>query len=152
MCRAHATVRGLVRHLIANGSGPDIVLDMEAGLEHLSRGTDRHVDVMLAVIEPYFRSLETGRRVAELATELEIGRVWVVANKVRDDEDRDAIREYCADHGLQILSEIPYDRTLVDAERAGQAPIDFDPACPAVAEVRTLAGRLVETADVRGSR
>lgn len=124
----------------------DVVVDMEAGLEHLSRGTSRHVDAMLAVVEPYYRALETGDRVVELSRELGIDRVVVVANKVRDDGDREAIREYCASRDLEVLAEIPYDRTLVDAERAGTAPIDFDPAAPAVSAVRELVDRLVNSA------
>lgn len=122
----------------------DVVVDMEAGLEHLSRGTSRHVDVMLAVVEPYYRALETGDRVVELSRELGIGRVVVVANKVRDAGDREAIRDYCDGRDLEVVAEIPYDRTLVDAERAGTPPIDFAPDAPAVAAVRELTGRLVD--------
>ena len=62
------------------------VVDMEAGLEHLSRGTDRHVDTLLVVLEPYFKALETARRCAELGRELGIPRVWGVANKLRGPE------------------------------------------------------------------
>lgn len=122
----------------------DVVVDMEAGLEHLSRGTSRHVDVMLAVVEPYYRALETGDRVVELSRELGIGRVAVVANKVRDAGDREAIRDYCDGRDLDVVAEIPYDRTLVDAERAGTPPIDFAPDAPAVSAVRELTGRLVD--------
>jgi len=64
---------------------------MEAGLEHLSRGTGRHVSRLVAVLEPYYRSMETARNVAALAGELGVGEVVVVANKVRDDADRQAI-------------------------------------------------------------
>ncbi len=123
----------------------DVVVDMEAGLEHLSRGTSRHVDAMLAVVEPYYRALETGDRVVELSRELGIDRLAVVANKVRDEGDREAIREYCASRDLEVVAEIPYDRTLVDAERAGTAPIDFDPAAPAVSAIRELVDRLVNS-------
>ncbi|MDQ3224450.1 MAG: cobyrinic acid a,c-diamide synthase, partial [Gemmatimonadota bacterium] len=64
MCSAHATVRGLLGEIVARtGNGRDIIVDMEAGLEHLSRGTGKHVSRIVAVVEPYFRSLETGRRV-----------------------------------------------------------------------------------------
>lgn len=122
----------------------DVVVDMEAGLEHLSRGTSRHVDVMLAVVEPYYRALETGDRVVELSRQLGIGRVAVVANKVRDAGDREAIRDYCDGRDLDVVAEIPYDRTLVDAERAGTPPIDFDPDAPAVSAVRELTGRMVD--------
>ena len=144
MCRAHATVRGLVGELVTKaGNGRDILIDMEAGLEHLSRGTGRNVSRVVAVLEPYFRSMETVRRIAELAQELEIAHVTVIANKVRDAEDHDAIVEFCRAHRLEFGGEVPYDASLLAAERAGKAPIDHDPAGPAVSAIRTLAGKLV---------
>lgn len=144
MCRAHATVRGLIGELVGAELGErDVLLDLEAGLEHLSRGTPRHVEVLLAVVEPYFRSLETGRRVADLGRELDVPAVHVVANKVRNEGDREAIDEFCRAHGLSVLATLPFDEALIDAEREGQAPIDHDPASPAVAEIRRLGGALL---------
>lgn len=145
MCREHATVRGVLGELMEESSGgiDDVIVDMEAGLEHLSRGTGRHVDLMLAVVEPYYRALETGARVVTLAEELEVGRVAVVANKVRDEADRDAVRDYCDGRDLPVLQEVPYDRSLVEAERCGMAPIDHDASAPAVDAVRSLGGHLV---------
>lgn len=146
MCGAHATVRGLLGELVANSDNRrDIIVDMEAGLEHLSRGTGKHVSRFLAVVEPYFRSMETARRIVELATELGIGEVQAVANKVRDADDRTAIGEFCAAHSLPIVAEIPYDDTLVASERAGVPPIDANPSAPAVNAVRRLAHVLATT-------
>lgn len=143
MCSAHAAVRGLVGELVGAGNGEgDVVLDMEAGLEHLSRGTERHVQAVVAVMEPYYRALETGRRVAELAGELGVEHVFAVANKVRTEADRDAVAEYCGRHDLTILGEVPWDEALLEAERAGRAPIDYDPTSPAVTAVRELAGEM----------
>lgn len=147
MCGAHATVRGLLGEIVARtGNGRDIIVDMEAGLEHLSRGTGRHVTKFLAVVEPYYRSLETARRVRELAADLGVSSVEAVTNKVRDAADRQAITEFCAAHGLKLCGEIPYDPTLLEAERAGDPPIDFDPTSPAVAAIRLLAGALLREA------
>lgn len=143
MCGAHATVRGLLGELVTNSSnGRDIIVDMEAGLEHLSRGTGKHISRFLAVVEPYYRSMETARRIVELASELGIGEVQAVANKVRDADDRRAIGEFCAAHALPIMAEIPYDGTLVSSERSGVPPIDANPSAPAVEAVRRLAGVL----------
>jgi len=143
MCSAHATVRGLLGELVARGgNGRDIIVDMEAGLEHLSRGTGRHVSRILAVLEPYYRSMETVRRIAELAAELGVAEVAVIANKVRDQADQQAIREFCRSHGLEIVAEIPYDASLAESERAGHPPIDHAPAAPAVAAIRRLASQL----------
>jgi len=126
--------------------GGDIIVDMEAGLEHISRGTGKHLSKFVATIEPYYRSMETARRVAALASELGIGEVLAVANKVRDDGDRKAISEFCTAHSLQLAGEIPFDATLLDAERAGKTPIDYDPGSPAVQAIERLAATLETTA------
>ena len=143
MCGAHATVRGFLGELVARAeTDRDIIVDMEAGLEHLSRGTGRHVSRFVAVLEPYYRSMETARRVTALAAELGVGEVVAVANKVRDDADRRAIAEFCAAHGMPLVAEVPYDPTLTDAERAGTPPLDYAPASPAVAAISALATTL----------
>lgn len=144
MCGAHATVRGLLGELVARSAldDQDLIVDMEAGLEHLSRGTGKHVSRFIAVLEPYFRSMETVRRITDLARELGIAEVQVVTNKIRNDEDRAVIERYCSAHGLRAIGEIPYDPTLLDAERAAQPPVAFAPDAPAVRAIRELAGRL----------
>ncbi|MEO7822592.1 MAG: hypothetical protein ABIS15_03215 [Gemmatimonadaceae bacterium] len=120
----------------------DIVVDMEAGLEHMSRGTGRHLSRFVATIEPYYRSMEIAKRVAALATELGIGEVVAVANKVRDAGDRKAIGDFCKAHSLKLAGEIPFDPTLLEAERAGKTPIDYDDDGPAVRAIRKLAETL----------
>ncbi len=115
---------------------------MEAGLEHLSRGTGRHVSRLVAVLEPYYRSMETARNVALLGAELGIKDVVVVANKVRDDGDRSAIADFCRAHDMRLLGEVPFDPGLAAVERGGGAPIDAAPDSPAVAAIRALAHAL----------
>jgi len=105
MCATHATVRSLIRELVSAATQVTVA-DMEAGLEHLSRGTPRYVDAIVAVIEPYFKSLETGRKICELAAELGVPQIFAVANKVHSEEDGRAIRAFCERHGLQLLAEI----------------------------------------------
>ena len=134
-----------MRHVIGallEGDSRVTIVDMEAGLEHLSRGTGRHVDTLIVTLEPYYKSLETARRSAELAREIGIPRVVGVANKTRDDEDRAAIREFAARHGLTVIAEIPMDDRLRKADLAGRAPID-EAGSPAVDAIRQLAAALV---------
>jgi CO dehydrogenase maturation factor len=140
MCGAHATVRGFLGELVAKSSDTfDVVVDMEAGLEHLSRGTGKHVSRFLAVVEPYFRSMETARRVSDLARELGVQDVAAVLNKIRNPADREAVTAYCGAHGLTIAGEIPYDDQLAEAERAGQPPLDYQPDSPSMRAIRQLA-------------
>lgn len=144
MCGAHATVRGFLGELVAKSPDAfDIVVDMEAGLEHLSRGTGKHVSRFLAVVEPYYRSMETARRVVDLAGELGISDVGAVLNKVRNSADRDAVAAFCTAHHMKIAGEIPYDPELADAERVGQPPLDFNPGSPCVVAIRQLATDLI---------
>lgn len=94
-------------------------------------------------IEPYHRSMEAGRRIAELARELGVPDAVAVANKIRTDEDREVIGDFCDAHDLPVAAWVPFDDGLIRAERAGEAPIDHEPDGPAVAAVRELGGRLV---------
>jgi CO dehydrogenase maturation factor len=114
------------------------VMDMEASIEHMSRGTVRHMDVMLIVTEPYYRSLETTGRLVPLARDLGIPRVYAIANKVRDERDDAAVLDYCARHDVEVVARVPFDPAIVEADRTGLAIIDYDPGAPAVTEVRRL--------------
>jgi CO dehydrogenase maturation factor len=133
-----------VRHLLGGmmqASHPITIVDMEAGLEHLSRGTARHVDTLLVVLEPYYKALEIARRAAQLGTELGVSQVLAVANKIRDEADAAAVREFAATHGLTIAVEVPLDDRIRKADLAGLAPIDV-PDSAAVAAIIALAARL----------
>lgn len=142
LCAAHAVVSATLDDL---GTEPGIltIVDLEASPEHLSRGTARHVDLLVLVAEPYFRSLETVRRMADLAAGLPIPRVGVVANKLRDERDREALDEFCDRHGLELIGEIPWSDRVLDADRDRVPLFEHDPSDPAVAAVRDLAGRLL---------
>ena len=138
----HATVRSVIE--TASAAEEDVcILDTEASPEHLSRGTAKYADALLAVVEPYFKSLETGRRMAVLAQDLGLERVALVANKVRDEHELAAVREFAAANELEIQGIVPYDERLPEAERAGKAPLDFAPETPAVAAIGELALGLV---------
>jgi CO dehydrogenase maturation factor len=144
MCASHRAVRGLIAEL--TNFGEHTITDMEAGLEHLKRGTARHVDMMLIVAEPYYRSLEAASRTHELACELAIPLIKVVANKVRNDEDRRAIETYCRQHGMEIIGVIPQDDDLIEAERQAKAPYDFSPNSEGMRAIRAIAAEVARLA------
>lgn len=139
-CGAHAVARGITDHLTVEAD--DVVLDMEPGLEHLGRGTTEHVDSLLIVVEPYYRALETAKRIHDLAVELELPHIVVVANRVRSPEDREAIEQYCQKHNLDLIGVIPFDDAVVAAERELMAPIDYSPESQAVQAMHQLAAVL----------
>jgi CO dehydrogenase maturation factor len=139
----HATVRSVIE--MASERQEDVcILDTEASPEHLSRGTAQYADVMLVVVEPYFKSLETGRRMAALAKDLGLGRVALIANKMREERDLEAVQEFAQRNELEIGGIIPHDETMQKAERAGKSPFDFDPDTPAVLAIEEVARRFVE--------
>ncbi len=150
-CEAHAVARGITDHLL---SGTDeeyaadvTVLDMEAGLEHFGRGTVEHVDLLLIVVEPYYRALEAGTRTRDLAVQLNLPKIAIVANRIRTPDDQAAVEQYCKEHGLDLVASIPYDEAVVAAERSGVAAIDFAPHSPSIEAIRVLARDMKILAD-----
>jgi CO dehydrogenase maturation factor len=101
-----------------------VILDMEAGLEHLGRGTASAVDAFIVVVEPGRRSLQTARAVRRLAADIGIHKVYVVGNKVRNDQDR----AFIADHlpGDEVLGYLPYSEKAIAADMNGLAIFDAD--------------------------
>ena len=141
MCASHRAVRGLIAEM--TDAGDHTITDMEAGLEHLKRGTARNVEAMLIVAEPYYRSLEAASRTFSLANELKIPHVYAVANKVRSDADRDAIATYCRQHGMPVIGVVPFEERFVAAEQAEQAPADFAGGSAGLRAIEAVADRLM---------
>jgi len=121
MCPANAVIRALLRHLIVERNEA-VVLDMEAGVEHLGRGTARHVDVMVIVADSSLKSLETARKIGKLAYGMGISKVFLVGNKVSGEEDERRIGESASESSLVMLGWIPYDEKIVEADKIGESP------------------------------
>lgn len=119
MCAGHASVRSLLATTLEEHADVAVV-DMEAGLEHLSRsgGTLAHVDVLLIVTEPTRKSLLTASRTAALAHELGVVRVAGVGNKARG-QDTEFLGRLADDYGVRLAAIIPYDDEMVRADRTG---------------------------------
>ncbi|RZU31777.1 AAA family ATPase [Blastococcus saxobsidens] len=141
LCSAHAVVASLLEDL-RDGPGRTVVVDMEASPEHLSRGTVRHVDVVCLVAEPYYRSLETVRRMGALVAELPVPRTVVIANKIRSAADEEAVTEFCTRHGLALCGTVPWCDAVTAADGAGVPVVDWPGTAPVVAAVERLASRL----------
>lgn len=127
------------------------LIDMEASLEHLSRGTVRHVDVMLIVTEPYYRSLETARRTLPLARALGINHIYAVVNKYRSAEDEKAVTDFCRNNDLEIIAKIPFDSEVTQVDLEGKSLYDFNPESSVVKEVTKLAETLQQRVPLNNS-
>lgn len=143
LCSAHATVSSILDDLGRHGDTVTVV-DMEASPEHLSRGTARHVDQLLLITEPYYRSLETARRLAVLAAELPIPRVALVANKIRAASDVEAVREFCERHGMEMAGTVPWSDAVTEADGQGIPLIERASESEAVAAITEIVRGLLD--------
>jgi CO dehydrogenase maturation factor len=126
MCGSHTVVRELIHSALSSEKVEIMVVDTEASLEHMKRGTSRYVDKMYMIVEPYYRSLEAAGRFAEMAKQLGINQVEAIANKVRNEEEEMAIREYCKKIDLPIAVILPFDDKVREADLKGMSIIDYD--------------------------
>ena len=138
-------MRGVLRGLVSTTSHMTVV-DLEAGLEHLSRGTARHVDTLLLVAEPYFKSLEATQRSFVLAKDLGIDRIQMVANKIRSSRDEETVRQFAGRHSVTVAGVVPFDPAVVEADEHGAAVMDQQPDATSVTAVRQLADQLLSAA------
>lgn len=113
---------------------------MEAGIGTLTRLGEERVDAVLVVVEPTPKSIEVGQRAAELAQDKMLGRLVIVASRVRNDADMATLTEAFPD--LEIVA-IPDDPAIVEADRKGVAALDLAPDSPAVQALCALARSLL---------
>lgn len=137
VCPEHVILKRLISHLMLN-SDDVVIMDMEAGLEHLGRGTAENMEQFVVVIEPGARSIQTYKNVKRLASQLGIKQVRVVANKVRNKEDEEFISTCIPAEDL--LGFIHYNPDVIEADRRGESPYDFSET--AIQEVRAIKERL----------
>jgi len=117
-CPESALLKTLMAHLLV-GTDEAVILDMEAGIEHLTRGTAGAVDKLIVVVEPGRRSIETAASIHKLASDLGIRNLAAVGNKVRSDADKDFMRSALPD--FEFLGFIPYDQAITDADLANRS-------------------------------
>ena len=136
-CPESSLLKNLVRHLFV-GRSEIIILDMEAGLEHLGRGTADAVDAFIVVVEPGQRSLQTAHAVKRLASDIGIHKVYIVGNKIRNERDQAFILEHLP--GDEVLGFLPFSDKAIEADIHGIAIFDADEKL--VAEARKIRDRL----------
>jgi CO dehydrogenase maturation factor len=121
-CPENAFLRALLRHTLFKGN--TVVMDMEAGIEHLGRGTARGIDVMIAVVEPGMRSIETVGRIKKLGADIGINNIVAVINKITDRGMVSPIEAKLEELGIPVLGVIPYEDALIKADMESKAAID----------------------------
>jgi CO dehydrogenase maturation factor len=131
ICPESVLLRTLVTHLVLLRDEV-VVMDMEAGIEHLGRATAKGVDKLLIVVEPGRRSIETAQHVKRLAQEIGLNKVAVVGNKIRGPADQEFLRRNLPD--LPLLGFIPFDDRIIEADLKGRPPYEANPALKDLAQ------------------
>jgi CO dehydrogenase maturation factor len=122
-CPANTLAKRLVSHL--SGEADLLVMDMEAGVEHLGRGTTRSAQALLVIVEPGLKSVETAFQITKMAKDLGIPWIFGVINKLRPGDDPGLITKRLADAGVTTIFAFPYDPTMEVADRTGVPVIDL---------------------------
>jgi CO dehydrogenase maturation factor len=122
-CPENVLLKNLVRHLLVQGEDA-LIIDMEAGLEHLGRGSTGYVDALIIVVEPGQRAMNTARQIRKLGEDLRLKKMMVVGNKITSDEDRKIIEENLPD--FPILGHMSFNPKILEADREGRSPYDLD--------------------------
>ncbi|MBI4691602.1 MAG: AAA family ATPase [Nitrospirae bacterium] len=138
-CPENVFLRRLLKHLITERN-EIVIVDMEAGIEHLTRGTAEAVDAFIVVIEPGKRSIQTANTVKEMAKGLGVKRVLVVANKIRDKKDIDFIKTGIGD--MEFIGYISFDDNIMEADIKGVSPYNNSPET--VNEIKKIKDMLEE--------
>jgi len=139
-CPEGALLQALVSHLLVQRNEA-VILDMEAGIEHLSRGTTKAVDKFIIVVEPGRRSIETAETIVKLAKDLGVESISVVGNKIRSEEDKKFIQSSLPD--ADFLGFIPYDPAITEADLASRPVVES--SLTAAEEVKRIYDKLISS-------
>jgi CO dehydrogenase maturation factor len=129
--------RALIMHIVL-ARDEVVVMDMEAGIEHLGRATAKAVDKLIVVVEPGRRSIDTAEHIRKLAGEIGLNHIAVIGNKVRSEKDEKFLKTHLDD--FEFLGFLPYDETLIEADLKGISPFDVD--SPSKVQVKSMISRL----------
>ncbi len=122
MCAPNAVVRAMLRHLIVERNEA-VVLDLEAGVEHIGRGTAKAVDAMLIVADSNLKSLEIAKHIYDLAVAADMKQLYLIGNRVMNEAQREAIQGFAEKNGLPLLEFVPFDQKVIEADMLGETPL-----------------------------
>jgi len=144
-CPENALLRTLMKHLLVQRE-EIVIMDMEAGVEHLGRGTAEAVDALIIVVEPGHRSLQTAVRIKQLAGDIGLRKVIVVGSKIRAEEDIDFIRDNLP--GLPYIGSVSFSQEIIEADLKKVSV--FDSGKASVNEIRIIKDNLVKEIEKNG--
>ncbi len=142
MCPANMVIRALLHHLVVKRREA-VVTDMEAGLEHMGRGTAEHVETMFVVADSSRKSLETAKKLHDLAKQIGIKECFIVGNRITSEQEGECIRGFAKMNGLELLGLVPFDQTVSRADMQGETPLKYADQSTAIAAIRGIGEKLI---------
>ncbi|GAB6906815.1 conserved hypothetical protein [Desulfosarcina cetonica] len=141
-CAANTLLTGFLERLA--GNYPYLVMDNEAGMEHLSRLTTKNVDVLLIVTDTSRRGLQAGLRIQKLANDLKlgIGKSYIIINQAKSEPD-DEVKTMIVDSGLELAGVIPADEEVYEFDLTGRPTVDLDADNPAMKAAYAIFDRII---------
>jgi CO dehydrogenase maturation factor len=141
ICPASVLLKALMRNLILK-KDEIIIMDMEAGIEHLGRKTAEAVDIMIIVVEPGLKSLETAERIKKLAKDIGIKKISCVINKASNHEQEEFLIQKLKEIDLEVIGKIPRDDCVIMADMEGKALVDY-PDSTALKSIKKIAENIL---------
>ena len=145
ICPASVLLKALMRNLILK-KDEFVILDMEAGIEHLGRKTAEAVDLMIIVVEPGLKSLETAERIKRLASDIGIPKIACVINKASNETEENFVIQKLKEMGLDVIGSIPRDENVVKSDMEGK-PLAKYPESSAFKSIEKIAEAILNYGD-----
>ncbi len=122
MCAPTAVIRALLRYLVVE-QNEAVVLDLEAGVEHIGRGTARQVDALLIVADSNLKSLEIAKHIHDMALTAGMKQLYLVGNRVMNSGQKQAIENFAQQNGIDVLAYVPWDQQVIESDMLGVTPL-----------------------------
>jgi CO dehydrogenase maturation factor len=142
MCAPTAVIRALLRNLIVERDEA-VVLDLEAGVEHIGRGTAKEVDALLIVADSNLKSLEIAKHIHDMATAAGMKHLYLIGNRVMNDTQKSAIQTFADQNGIEVLAFVPWDQKVIEADMLGETPLK-NKEIPAVQSIDDICELLMQ--------
>jgi len=143
MCPANTVIRALLHHLLVKRKEA-VITDMEAGVEHMGRGTAEHVETMLLVADSSLKSMETAKKLQYLAKQIGIKETFMIGNKVANQREAELIEQFAKRSEIPLLGLVPFDETILKADMQGETPLRYASQSTGVTAIQKLGEKLLE--------
>ncbi|MFX0105108.1 MAG: AAA family ATPase [Candidatus Hodarchaeota archaeon] len=141
LCPENAIIRTLLYNLFVKRDEV-VIVDFEAGIEHLGRGTAKGIDLMLVITEPSQKSLDLCYKIISLSKKLGVINIYLIANKITDESQKEIVNHKIKDWEVPLYHWIPFDSEIGKADLEGRSPIDYNSNSEAILSIKLLYNKL----------